>query len=1124
MTRRLPVRTANTSTFCFYDIESLANVFTLCMYSTNLENKSFLNVFYLLDDAGDGSVRNPRNDTEKTHMIRMIRDAISTSNPALPPWCLVPTPGYTCLNVLDLREALSNSTLATLMGVSTSADVCDPHSEDIYAHRYRPVCDTDANYDPASHPFLAGYNSFNYDTTMLAWYFNEVYSFPAVETTPHRQSPPIIEPKFQPTTARTMRAHSDELFSPDHINHMPDTLPRNGAVRSIRRAMLNSGRHLDVARLNEHQQRVSLKRLLGMMGYQIKESSKLSHDTTVTTKEEFYELIAYNVSDCLGLSQLFRDPVYSGGFDLKAGLLSQYSDTVFDSNGSVRRDRLTIDASSARFVSRILAPGKPLKDLQSVSLVYPHPVIAAEMRREGKKIKSVNILDECVTFFKENIAPDDQEISQAQREARDQFMEIVKYYRSIEGKNFNDSDRYVHDFGDNGLPCQVLKDIPKTANNIPYFDKDGNPTSCFATFSTGGIHGAEYHSDLYNYHKEQYDAAVDQLRKVQELYPDPRQFRDEALRQHNELTLPDGSRVDKRRVLLGSDPTTVRYRKPKSDDPEQRQQLHQAMAFYPNPADLLATQRPASEELVVVHGDDVFDGKDLLDNTTQSNPTYRTTVKVKKPEIFVTNDDGSTKLHPQYAYTSVGVVVHEDFTSYYPNLLRNMRAFYNPELGEDRYAQIFEDKQRYSREMKQKDITPEERARLSILRNGTKLILNSASGAGDAAFDNAIRMNNQIISMRIIGQLLIWRIAQGQTLGHARIGSTNTDGIYSLLRETPEEGSSDTSLFTEDKNNKLLTTLASSTNIEIEPERMFLVSKDSNNRLELAAPAPGQPAIPGAILGASGGTLACYQGPTPTKSLAHPAALDYGLARYLQQVAARGQQALSLPFDRDLGRRILDEIVASNDPTTILTFFQMMVTASRATISYPFEVQFDPSCSQLRHDSEGCVTSIVDYRPLSMVNRVFIVKPGTPRAWHLVTAGAWKVPPASRDKRGATESGFVSHCDPIAVKILRSHGWVKTRYELWAHEDAGVRLLPEDQDITIRRFARLDPTWPVTIVNDDLHSLSSERQQKLINSLDIDIYTSMLDDVFTKNWRNTPVITERTPHDDTVIDTVSSTD
>ena len=58
----------------------------------------------------------------------------------------------------------------------------------------------------------------------------------------------------------------------------------------------------------------------------------------------------------------------------------------------------------------------------------------------------------------------------------------------------------------------------------------------------------------------------------------------------------------------------------------------------------------------------------------------------------------------------------------------------------------------------------EERALYAVMRNGTKLILNSASGAADANFESNIRMNNKIISMRIIGQLFTWRIGQAQTL------------------------------------------------------------------------------------------------------------------------------------------------------------------------------------------------------------------------------------------------------------------------------------------------------------------------------------------------------------------------
>ncbi|WP_185445357.1 hypothetical protein [Kribbella qitaiheensis] len=219
----------------------------------------------------------------------------------------------------------------------------------------------------------------------------------------------------------------------------------------------------------------------------------------------------------------------------------------------------------------------------------------------------------------------------------------------------------------------------------------------------------------------------------------------------------------------------------------------------------------------------------------------------KAPELFIVREDASTKPHPKYARTSADLVTHQDFTSYYPNLLRNMRAFYNPELGEDRYATTFFDKERLGRDLKQPGLDRSGKERLTTLRNGTKLILNAASGAGDASHKNPIRMNNQIISMRIIGQLLSWRIGQAQTLAGARIISTNTDGLYSVLdRET---------------NDQVLAEQAALIGVDIEPEPMFLISKDSNNRLELTAPQEGRTLADSQIISASGGTLACHEGP-----------------------------------------------------------------------------------------------------------------------------------------------------------------------------------------------------------------------------------------------------------------------
>lgn len=1102
----VPIRTASTSSFVFYDIESLTNVFTVCAYTQNASGQTNIAVYYLLDDDDScGPVQNNLIDQA------VLRQTMMASNPAL-------DPSSTQVFVHDLRSCEVITGLAWLMGVCDASHIGDPHDRGSFPPQFRLVCDTDSSYDPSHHPFLAGYNSSNYDTTMLALFFDEVFA--------HDQAGGGLS--VRSTTARTMRIHNDKLFSDQYIDSMPGYLPRGSRTATIRRAMIQSGRHCDVACLNESQRHVSLKRLLGMLGYQIKESSKLSHGTTVATMQEFYDLVAYNVSDCLGLSQLFRHPTYSGAFDLKAGLLSQYRETVFARDGSVRPDRLTIDSSSAKFVGRILAPYKPLDDLEAVSFVYPHPEVAQQRRDAGENIQSVNVLDECEKFFLTQVAPDPDH-NPNHRQAIDQFMNVVQYYRSIEGKNFNDSEQYkkryhivdvrnlpalvVKDYSapdGQSLPALVLRDIPKLPTTVFYVDQDGRPTSCFATFSTGGIHGAEFNYALFETRQREYVEQKRQRVIARLVYPDARDCRAEAKRQHGLLTLPDGSHVMKSAVIYHG-----AYRKPVPGDPDQCEQLARAQAQVPDPAELCATQRPESRQwdveltreqremvaklMASVDPDLVFDpsepvilqGRTVFADTTVANASYKDVDHDAVPSPFVVNDDGSTKLDPRYTFTSCGTVVHEDFTSYYPNLLRNMRAFYNPDLGEDRYAQIFADKQRYGREMKRPDISPEEKAHLSMLRNGTKLILNSASGAGDASFYSPIRMNNRIISMRIIGQLLLWRIGQAQTLAGGLMSSTNTDGLYSLLHDVLDEQT----------NNAVLADEAQDIGIEIEPDLMFLVSKDSNNRLELSA--PHNESTCGDIRGASGGTLACWQGPSPTKALSHPAAIDYGLARYLQTVTQDGPDGLVRPFDDHLGRALLTELVESCPGWEVLRFFQTIVAASRGSITYPFLADLaDPRVADVVYDAFGHVTSLVNPTPIPMINRVFVVKPGTAGARHMVAAGAWVVSATSRTKRCDSDGAWQTRCDPMALSVLRHHGWVRTRAEMTTMD--GLRMVPSDQDVTVRRVTRIDPAWPVLIVNDDLHMLSRTRLTSIIDALDMDVYVSMLGDTFSRNWRNIP--------------------
>ncbi|QNE18113.1 hypothetical protein F1D05_09710 [Kribbella qitaiheensis] len=1077
---RLARITTESCAFTFYDIESLSNVFSIAAYTRLPAARDVLEVFFLVDD----SVLAAGIDQ------RALIGAIRAGNPGL---------SQTDVWLHDLHTVAGNLRLAHLVGLSDAEQVCDPEQDSSYPDDLRPVCDTDPGFDPAHHPFLAGYNSMNYDTTMLALYLSEVYSDVVDHRTrlayaqqQHRNAGTAQRaaeteqllldvlaqrPVFRPITAATLRVHNDELFDAKNIEYMPGYLGWDTPQGRIRRAMLQSGRHLDVARLNEQQWKVSLKRLLGMLGYQIKESDKLSHDSVITTLEELYELLAYNVADCLGLARLFEHPTYSGAFDLKAGLLAEYSETVFGRTGKVRRDRLTVDSSSAKFVGRILAPYEALNDVEKVSFLYP----AAEVAHE-RGIAQVNVLDECLRYFEHNVVPD-RAVNPAQANAYRQFLQVVAYYRSIEGQNFNDSEEYSELYG---LPARWLKEIQKSPNNLPYFHADGTPSSCFATFSTGGIHGAEADLAAFDRDCADHQRLEMMLGLARHLYPDAKDYVAEAKRQHNTLPLAEGSAVDKRLVLIGSDPHKVRYRKPKKDDPVQAEQVTRAQAQFPDPAALLTTQRCEHEAFNVAIADSkspggvfVIEGKAVLAKSAAKSAEYRTEPAKKRPELFMARDDGSTKLQPKYARTSAGLVTHEDFTSYYPNLLRNMRAFYNPELGEDRYATIFFDKERLGRELKQPGLQQSDKDRLTTLRNGTKLILNAASGAGDASHRNPIRMNNRIISMRIIGQLFSWRIGQAQTLAGARIISTNTDGLYSILdRQT---------------NDLVLAEQAALIGIDIEPEPMFLISKDSNNRLELTAPPEGDNLTESRIITASGGTLACHDGPRPDKSLAHPAIIDFALARYLKAVASRGEAALSETFDIELGRKILAAAIESGDQLRTALLFQNVIAASRGSITYPF------AAAPLNPNASGEDPVIVDPRSLQMVNRVFVVRHGVAGSVSLHNAGAWKIPPATQAKRrqGAQRPAP----NDIARSILAHHGWAATRW--MKSQNSRLVLVPDDRDVAIRKINGIDPTWSLVICNDDLRTLDPSALAAIIAALDLDAYTQMLAETFTKNWMNT---------------------
>lgn len=332
----------------YYDIESLANVFTLSIWEPGLGR---IDVFYLIDPSMEelhqsGFAADAGDDGFRSSMITAIR----ACNPYLADWN-VPDGS---IRFHDLRTQSSLLLFGAWFGVSDAYDMyrsqrtVEGHSH--FPARMAPVTDMMDVYDPVSrHPYLIGFNSDSYDTTMLAIFFYEVYAAWVQRlnlTGVVYDDMMVMKPSdLAAPQASLMRQYNDTLFA-EYDSYMPMIFntpkdgyhptgmgvwdDKHGSVgKRIHRNFIGSGRHIDAKPLNEHNKYVSLKRLLGMMGLQILESEHLSQGADrIDTIEDFRMLVAYNVSDVLGLGWLFEQDGYAAQFDLKTGLMRTYPQTV----------------------------------------------------------------------------------------------------------------------------------------------------------------------------------------------------------------------------------------------------------------------------------------------------------------------------------------------------------------------------------------------------------------------------------------------------------------------------------------------------------------------------------------------------------------------------------------------------------------------------------------------------------------------------------------------------------------------------------------------------------------------------------------------------------------------------
>ena len=138
----------------FYDIESLANVFSLANFK---EKENEIDVYFLIDNEEDILEQNYQDKI--TSHIKEINVNFDGR-----------------VNYYNLKDERANIHLAKTFGLSDSDLINNKKLKDSFDNKYRIKCDTDDDYDPTKDPYFMGYNSHNYDTTMLAVYFYNAFT------------------------------------------------------------------------------------------------------------------------------------------------------------------------------------------------------------------------------------------------------------------------------------------------------------------------------------------------------------------------------------------------------------------------------------------------------------------------------------------------------------------------------------------------------------------------------------------------------------------------------------------------------------------------------------------------------------------------------------------------------------------------------------------------------------------------------------------------------------------------------------------------------------------------------------------------------------------------------------
>lgn len=446
--------------------------------------------------------------------------------------------------------------------------------------------------------------------------------------------------------------------------------------------------------------------------------------------------------------------------------------------------------------------------------------------------------------------------------------------------------------------------------------------------------------------------------------------------------------------------------------------------------------------------------------------------------------DKSTKreaLIKRYKYTSVGHSVHQDFAGYYPMLLINLGTFYDGN-GTDLYADVYHYRLGVKAKLKTIKYGTVEWELVNIEQEGYKLVLNSASGILDGNFDTNLRANNSAMVMRCIGQLFTFRIGMALALEGASVPSSNTDGIYVFDIDI-------------DKNTAIVDNELKSLYVQIDPEPVYLVSKDANNRMEMED---------GKVVSARGGTLTSWSGARVDNRLSHPAIVDKLMTYYLQH-----ESVVDGPVNKDIIREHLYEY---RDAPDVLDMFKGYDDAEKRTFVY--------MASWVMRSTSGSI----------MVDNENNIYPGTIRTW-LATKGKTLTryttrklkPSETLDDYASKLFGNVKLGDPDTLRYLTDIGAYDDHFEgaitvedYYASRTVTEKTMTSAAGKTVTkkiytgdsvsiigetRISHLPDNTPCHIDNNSLLTMSEDDIDEIYNEIDMEKYVDIIAD-FAKTWHN----------------------